>query len=85
MEKQYDVWLKIGKTYKCGCCGRIPCFVDIRDLTTCPHCEHMMNYYETDEGPKLLRPDGSVWQNKVGILQYTDNDGYVAVRPVQVN
>lgn len=47
---KYDTWLKFGGTFRCGCCYKIPTFVDIRDLTVCPHCEHAMKFYETDHG-----------------------------------
>lgn len=47
---KYDTWLKFGQTYRCGCCLKIPTYVDIRDLTVCPHCEHLMKQYETDHG-----------------------------------
>ena len=55
MENKYDTWLKVGEHYRCGCCGRMPIFVDIRDLTVCPHCQHMMNWYETENGIKPIK------------------------------
>ena len=48
--KDVDAWKKVGSTYKCGCCGRIPTFVDICDLKVCPHCDHQMWWYEKDDG-----------------------------------
>jgi len=85
MDTQYDVWKKLGTTFKCGCCGRIPHFVDIRDLQNCPHCGHLMNYYETEDGLVPLRPDGSVWQNEVGTMKFDgDEEGFVVVRSVRV-
>lgn len=45
-----DTWKRIGKTYRCGCCGKIPVFVDIRDLKVCPNCRHQMLWYENEDG-----------------------------------
>ena len=51
----YDTWLMFGGTFRCGCCYKIPIFIDIRDLTRCPHCEHVMKFYETEKGIVPLR------------------------------
>lgn len=51
----YDTWLKFCGTFRCGCCYKIPTFIDIRDLTRCPHCEHVMKFYETEKGIVPLR------------------------------
>lgn len=57
--REVDVWKYFGGAYKCGCCGRIPTFVDIRDLKTCPHCLHQMWWYEKADGSvETLFPDG---------------------------
>ena len=53
--EEYGTWRKVGKVYMCGCCKRIPVFVDIRDLTVCPRCLHNMDWYETDEGIMPMR------------------------------
>lgn len=62
---KYDTWLKVGEHFRCGCCLKMPIFVDIRDLTVCPHCQHIMKWYETDHGifPIKIRNGG-------------ENDGY---------
>lgn len=59
----YSTWLKVGKNFKCGCCGKMPTFVDILDLKTCPHCQHMMRWYETDHGVYPLKFQGGENQN----------------------
>lgn len=86
MEKEYDVWKMVGvSTYRCGCCGRIPVFVDIRDLTICPHCEHVMNFYETENGIAPIRKDGSIWRNKIGTMDFgNEEEAYVVVKAVKV-
>lgn len=54
MEK-YDTWLKVGEHFRCGCCMRMPIYVDIHDLMVCPHCLHIMKWYETDHGTFPLK------------------------------
>lgn len=60
----YSTWKLVGHIFRCGCCGKIPVYVDIRDLKTCPHCEHVMKWYETDHGifsmPAREEEDGGV-------------------------
>lgn len=62
--RDYDTWLKVGSTFRCGCCGKIPIFVDIRDLTVCPHCLHIMKFYETDHGVFPIRTIGGDQNDK---------------------
>ena len=86
MPNDYDVWKKFGNTYKCGCCGRIPTYVDIRDLKECFFCEHLMNYYEGENGELiLLRADGSVWRRVVDQYQFAGEESLVAVHDIQVS
>lgn len=60
-------------------------FVDIRDLTICPHCEHVMNFYETENGLVPLRKDGSIWRNKIGTMDFgNEEEAYVVVKAVKV-
>ena len=85
MENDYDVWKRVGGSFRCGCCGRIPVFVDIRDLTICPHCEHVMNFYETENGLVPIRKDGSIWRNKIGTMDFgNEEEAYVVVKAVKV-
>lgn len=63
----YDTWLKVGGSFRCGCCLRMPTFVDIRDLKVCPHCQHIMNWYETDHGSLPMR-------NQEGEEQHVDQE-----------
>ena len=51
-----DIWQKFGGSFRCGCCGKMPTFVDIRDWRTCPHCEHVMKWYETAYGLEPMPP-----------------------------
>lgn len=60
---KYDTWLKVGNTFRCGCCEKIPTFVDINDLAVCPHCKHVMKGYETDHGIFLFVKNGGEGQN----------------------
>lgn len=47
-EMRYDIWYQVGSTYKCGCCGRIPTYLDIKYMRECPKCHHYMTGYETE-------------------------------------
>lgn len=55
---EYSTWLKFGGSFRCGCCYKMPTFVDIRDLTVCPHCDHIMKWYETDQGIFPIKNQG---------------------------
>lgn len=44
------IWKKYGNTYRCGNCGYIPTYVDIRDWKVCPKCEVLKSFCETDHG-----------------------------------
>lgn len=52
--KEPKIWKKFGQLYKCGNCGYIPTFVDIRDWARCPKCDILKFFYETDDGLKPM-------------------------------
>ena len=60
---EVDTWQKVGRHFRCGCCRRMPTCVDILDLKVCPHCQHVMKWYETDHGIFSMRPTEGEDQN----------------------
>ena len=43
------IWKKYGGSYRCGNCGYMPTFIDIRDWKRCPKCEVLKTFYESED------------------------------------
>ena len=46
-------WIKYGKTYKCGNCGKITYYIDIMVRTKCYNCDMEMKWAEGENGELL--------------------------------
>lgn len=51
--KDLDSWIPCGNHYKCGNCGKMPYFVDIKDRNKCYHCGRTIKWVKTKDGERI--------------------------------
>lgn len=58
-------WVRCGNMFKCGNCGKIPTYVDIREWKHCPHCEVLKTFYEGPNGD-LIYMGSDAMRERIG-------------------
>lgn len=81
--KRPKIWVRVGSTYKCGNCGKIPTFIHISELKKCPHCEILKSFYEDENGDLIPMWTKDMLKGEYPNVEYrkdlstgsTNNDG----------